>query len=276
MTSCLLLGLQLGQLITVALADAKTTVSLAAAALNFVAAFLIVALCDIEHAKTIRPSFLLSAYLFTSVLFDVARARTQWLMSSNIPFASLLSASLALKTTLLILENVSKRTILIGPAPSHESTSGPFNRGLFVWLNSLLVSGWATVLTSNSLPAIYEKLSSEALLNRFESGWSKGASVRSQRFTIRPAANPHQLAANKQTRRRSLFLRTIVILKWELLGIALPRLVIVALTISQPFLITSALRFLSMPPTPSNMNLGYGLIGAFAFVYIGSAVSLST
>ena len=36
------------------------------------------------------------------------------------------------------------------------------------------------------------------------------------------------------------------------------------------------LRFLSMPPTPSNMNLGYGLIGAFAFVYIGSAVSLST
>ena len=46
----------------------------------------------------------------------------------------------------------------------------------------------------------------------------------------------------------------------------------IGLAISQPSLISSALRFLSMPNSESTMNLGYGLIGAFAFVFIGSAV----
>ncbi|KAJ6445281.1 ABC multidrug transporter [Purpureocillium lavendulum] len=250
-TACLLLALHLGQLIAVALSGAKTAVSVVAAALNLIVACFIIVLFDVEHAKTIRPSFLLSAYLFTSVLFDATRLRTQWLVSTNVPFASLLSVSLMLKITLLVLENVNKRRALIGHAPSVESTSGPFNRGLFVWLNSLLISGWATVLTSSTLPTIYEKLSSEDLLRRFETRWTR-ASIRS--------------------RRPSLFIATIRILKWELLGIALPRLVIIGLTISQPFLISNALRFLSLPPTAATLNVGYGLIGAFGFVYVGSAI----
>lgn len=58
--------------------------------------------------------------------------------------------------------------------PSTESTSGPFNRGFFVWLNSLLITGWATVLTLHDLPAIYEKLSSEKLAVIFSKRWDKG------------------------------------------------------------------------------------------------------
>jgi ATP-binding cassette subfamily C (CFTR/MRP) protein 1 len=46
----------------------------------------------------------------------------------------------------------------------------------------------------------------------------------------------------------------------------------IALSISQPFLVSNALRFLTMPASESTTNLGYGLIGAFAFVFIGSAV----
>lgn len=71
----------------------------------------------------------------------------------------------------------------------------------------------------------------------------------------------------------SLFLTTIKILKWELLSISLPRIAMIGLSISQPPLISNALRFLSMPGGESTMNLGYGLIGAFALVFIGSAVS---
>lgn len=47
----------------------------------------------------------------------------------------------------------------------------------------------------------------------------------------------------------------------------------IALSISQPFLVSHALRFLTMPSSEATMNLGYGLIGAFALVFIGSAVS---
>lgn len=133
-------------------------------------------LAHIEHVKSIRPSFLLTAYLFVSVLFDCARLRTEWLISLNTAYAGVLSTSVAFKLTLLVLETVEKRRILIGLGenPSKESTSGPFSRGFFIWLNSLLISGWATVLTNNDLPTIYEKLSSEKLGLKFGKAWSKG------------------------------------------------------------------------------------------------------
>lgn len=154
----------------------NTHFSLAAAILNLLAAFAIVLLAHIEHVKSIRPSFLLTAYLFVSLLFDAARLRTEWLMLLNLSYAATLSTSTVFKLAVLVLETIEKRKILITAdhVPSKESTSGPFSRGFFVWLNSLLFSGWATVLTNNDLPTIYEKLSSEKLALRFGKAWQKG------------------------------------------------------------------------------------------------------
>lgn len=70
-----------------------------------------------------------------------------------------------------------------------------------------------------------------------------------------------------------LFLTTLNVLKLELVSIALPRIGMIGLSISQPFLISNALRFLNMADGPATTNLGYGLIGAFALVFVGSAVS---
>ncbi|KAF7550053.1 hypothetical protein G7Z17_g5969 [Cylindrodendrum hubeiense] len=164
----------------------NTNFSLAAAILNLLAAFAIVILAHFEHVKSIRPSFLLSAYLFVSLLFDAARLRTEWLLSVNVAYAAVISTSTVFKLALLILETIEKRKILIkaSKAPSAESTSGPFSRGLFVWLNSLLISGWGTSLTNNGLPAIYEKLSSDKLAIRFGTAWSKGAMVRGGLITL--------------------------------------------------------------------------------------------
>ncbi|KAF5660407.1 major facilitator family transporter-associated [Fusarium heterosporum] len=231
----------------------NTLFSLAAAILNLLAAFSILFLAHVEHVKSVRPSFLLTAYLFVSLLFDAARLRTEWLLSVNIAYAVTLSCSTASKLALLVLETIEKRRILISDDKtlSRESTSGPFSRGFFVWLNSLLVSGWATVLTNNDLPTIYEKLSSEKLAIRFGKAWKKAIS---------------------NSKKPSLFLTIVKILRWELLGIVPPRIGMIALSISQPFLISNALRFLNMPESESTMNLGYGLIGAFAFVFVGSAI----
>ncbi|UKZ46329.1 hypothetical protein TrVGV298_000530 [Trichoderma virens] len=247
-------GIQVGSLALVASSRLlNTKFSLAAAILNLIAACCIVLLSHIEHVKSIRPSFLLTSYLFTSLLFDAARLRTEWLLSVNVAYAAVLSTSTVLKLVVLVLENVEKRRILVDSSkePSTESTSGPFNRGFFIWLNSLLISGWATVLTNHDLPAIYEKLSSEKLAVIFTKRWDK---------------------VTRDGRKASLFLNTVWILKLEIAGIALPRLATVGLTIAQPFLVSQALRFLAMPKNEHSDNIGYGLIGAFALVFVGSAI----
>jgi ATP-binding cassette, subfamily C (CFTR/MRP), member 1 len=56
------------------------------------------------------------------------------------------------------------------------------------------------------------------------------------------------------------------------MSLAIPRTALIALSLAQPYLIASALRFLSLPDDESARNMGYGLIGAFAFVFIGAAV----
>lgn len=111
-----------------------------------------------------------------SLLFDAARLRTEWLISVNVSYAAVMSASASLKLALLVLETIEKRRILINSngLPSKESTSGPFSRGFLVWLNSLLLTGWATALTNSDLPSIYERLSSEELALRFGNAWRKG------------------------------------------------------------------------------------------------------
>ncbi|KAL6878945.1 P-loop containing nucleoside triphosphate hydrolase protein [Trichoderma novae-zelandiae] len=247
-------GIQVGSLALVASSRRlNTRLSLAAAILTLVAACCIVLLSHIEHVKSIRPSFLLTSYLFTSLLFDAARLRTEWLLSANVAHAAVLSTSTILKLALLVLENVEKRRILLdaGKERSRESTSGPFNRGFFVWLNSLLISGWATVLTLHDLPAIYEKLSSEKLAVIFTRRWDR---------------------VTRDGQKASLFLNSVWILKLEIVGIVFPRLATVALTLAQPFLVSQALRFLAMPKDEHSDNIGYGLIGAFAFVFVGSAI----
>ncbi|OAQ77246.1 ABC multidrug transporter [Purpureocillium lilacinum] len=255
-TGCLYAALNLALLAVVASSPrAGSKLAIAAAVLSLLASFTIVILSHVEHVKSIRPSFLLTIYLFVSLLFDAARLRTEWLIaaSASSAYAGVLSASAGLKLSLLVLETVEKRSILIegGSSPSHESTSGPLSRGFFVWLNPLLITGWATVLTNIDLPTINERLSSRRLDKRFATKWDK---------------------ATAGGRKPMLFLTTLNVLRWELLSIALPRVGMIGLSISQPYLVSNALRFLSMPSGEATTNLGYGLIGAFAFVFIGSAI----
>jgi len=43
---------------------------------------------------------------------------------------------------------------------------------------------------------------------------------------------------------------------------------------SQPFLINRTIKFISEPDNLHRKNIGYGLIGAYALVYIGTSVRL--
>lgn len=56
--------------------------------------------------------------------------------------------------------------------------------------------------------------------------------------------------------------------------IVFPKLAYVALSLSQPFLIQEAVSFVQNTEAENNNDVGYGLIGGFALVYTGLAVSI--
>ncbi|ROW15668.1 hypothetical protein VPNG_02110 [Cytospora leucostoma] len=153
----------------------RTDVSIASTTLSLVSALTLAVLSHFEHVRSVRPSFLINLYLIATVLFDVARVRTRWQIGSEDAIASALTAALAVKCAVLLLEAVEKRSLLLGLDRrfSYESTSGLFSRSSFWWLNSLLLSGFKNVLTLDTLPAIYEKLDSESLTIRLQCTWDK-------------------------------------------------------------------------------------------------------
>jgi hypothetical protein len=227
-------------------------VLLASAVLDLVSALVVVVLVDLEHLRSIRPSFIASAYLFATLLLDLARVRTAWLLPNHQAYSACLSASLAVKLLLLILNNVEKRRWLV-PAEkdySVESVSGPFSRGLFTWLNGLLWKGHSALLTGDALPHVHEKLQSSEVAIRFADAW----------------------ASCTQSRPNALLLAVIKCLRWEFATIAFPRLCVVGFSIAQPFLVGKVVTVLQQTD-PLSQNMGYGLIAATAIVFTGIAVS---
>ncbi|KAE8321596.1 P-loop containing nucleoside triphosphate hydrolase protein [Aspergillus sergii] len=225
--------------------------TLAGAILELVAALALVVLIDLEHLRSIRPSFLVSSYLFTTLLFDLVRVRTAWLIADSRAYAACLSSSLSIKLLLLILGNLEKRKWLrpTEKARSGESLSGLFNRGLFGWLNGLLWKGYSMLLTGSSLPTIHEKLSSRDLSAQFAASW----------------------ASSQQSGQNALLLAVISCLRWEIVRVAFPRICVVGFSIAQPFLVGKVVTILEQNDSFS-LDKGYGLIAATGIVFTGVAV----
>ncbi|KAJ5758005.1 uncharacterized protein N7511_006699 [Penicillium nucicola] len=225
---------------------------LASAILDLVAALGVVLLLDLEHVRSIRPSFLLSLYLFLTLILDLARVRTAWLTPDNEDYSVLLSTSLALKVILLILASVEKKKWLLSSEKHHskESVSGPFSRGLFTWLNGLLWRGHSEALAGDDLPNVHEKLLSSELSTRFANTW----------------------AQSDQRGKHALLWVVIRCLRWEFAAITFPRLCVVGFSIAQPFLIGKVVSVLQRTD-PFSVDISYGLIGATAILFTGTAIA---
>ncbi|KAI0803754.1 P-loop containing nucleoside triphosphate hydrolase protein [Xylaria sp. FL0064] len=248
------IGLQLALLIQWARPELRSSISLASTTLSLASGLSLALLSHLEHSKSIRPSFIITFYLIFTAFLDIARARTQWLLKDTNGIAATITASLTVKVALLSLEAAEKRSLLVDGYHqcSPESTSGPFSRGFFLWLNSLLLSGFRKVLSLADLPSISEKLDSQTLAKDLSATWEN---------------------RNKK-RKHALALATVLTFRWEALLIVFPKLAYVALSLSQPFLIQEAVSFVQNTQTSNSNNVGYGLIGGFALVYIGLAVTM--
>lgn len=111
-----------------------------------------------------------------------------------------------------------------------------------------MYKGLTGVLTLEGLPHLEEQFATSRLLARFRE-------------------RPTKIAL-----KTNLFRNLLETYWWMWLAPFPTRIVQAAFEFTQPFLITRTLYWLYMP-TPDSTAVGYGLLGAFAIVYIGIAVS---
>lgn len=152
----------------------RTKASIASATLAFVNALVFLVLSYLEHSKSLRPSAIVNAYLFFSVIFDAVRLRTLWLIDFDTKIAALFASSLALKVLILILEATEKRRYISGGDPasySPEETSGVLGQGIFAWLNQLIVNGARKILSVGDLYPLHHEMETEGLYSTFQKNW---------------------------------------------------------------------------------------------------------
>ncbi|KAL2257594.1 hypothetical protein VTK26DRAFT_9425 [Humicola hyalothermophila] len=212
----------------------------------------------LEHGRAPRPSLLLNAYLFVTLLFDIAQVRTLWLASSNADettFTRLFTCALALKAFLVVLESQSKtKWIARWDVKQHspEETTGLYGLGAYFWLNRLFVTGYRKILEIHDLYPLDQTMASEALHAKL---------------------GRHLDVTNFRGRSLGLTRSLTKALAVPLLLPVAPRIALGALQFCQPFLIETLLSYLERPSESSSRNLGYGLIGAAILIYVGIATA---
>ncbi|CAG8971668.1 hypothetical protein HYALB_00003136 [Hymenoscyphus albidus] len=229
--------------------------SIPGAALAFINAFVILGLSYLEHSRSVRPSSLLIVYLLFSTPLDAVQARTLWLKEVSGALLAVFTAAIVIKAALLALEPQSKINLLVVPYLSWplESVSGILSRSSFWWLNSLLWSGSQKILSND---IIYEPdldLSSQLLETNLLFTWDRCDKKRNHSFLI----------------------AVFTCLMWPVLAAIPPRLCQTAFTFAQPFFIARVIDFVNDGDSPQSKNIGYGLIGATALIYLGLAFSVA-
>lgn len=113
------------------------------------------------HSRSMRQSTILQLYLSISLLFDIARTRTLWLLKSYTITAGIFTAVTVSKTLMLCLEIIEKRRTL-KPAFGNlmrEATGGFANRSMFWWLNQPLRNEARKIIALKDLDELGERLS---------------------------------------------------------------------------------------------------------------------
>ncbi|KAG8410254.1 hypothetical protein J3458_017969 [Metarhizium acridum] len=235
---------------------APTTKTTLATASLTIAGFIIFAhVSYLEHTRSLRPSTPITIYLGISTLLDLARVRTLFFIPGSESVAKVYLASFCVKLIIFVLELTEKRRLLM-PAwqdASPEAVGSVYNRVLFLWLNSLFLKGFRNFISINSLPTLDTELLKAADPTELAERWNR-------------------MDASKKN---ALLWTFLLHYKWDLLAGVIPRLACIGFTFAQPFLLERVLDFTAEPVESSRREFAYGLIGAYAIVYIGKAATFT-
>lgn len=255
-----LIGVQISTLVVWALhPGGAVQVVVAATALGVLDAMTMLILSGLNHTRSIRPSTILQLYLLVAIIADAIRVRTLYLQHIEEALSAVFMAGLGVKSLILILETVEKRSLLVErPAMlSQESTTSFINRCVFWWLNDLLMIGRVKTLDLADLDSLDAELGSAKLQHKLQDRW-------------RTSRENGSCARGEG--KHWLLLSLVSTLKWQLAIAAIPRAVLIVLRSSQPFLVERLLNSTSVPQSVPMRN-AWILIPAFALVYLGIAVS---
>lgn len=230
-------------------------VFIAASALKVPVALLMATTSVLDHSRSPRPSVLLSVYLLATLFFDAIQARTLFLLSRNnaeIIYSSTFTAAVAVKLVILVLEAQHKSAWIRWNKSEHspEESSGIYSLGVYWWLNEMFRTGFSKILGMDDLYPLDVAMKSTPLHD-----------------TFRNKSHGHKLEGDKYGLAK-LLARTLTL---PLLLTVLPRVAILALSISQPLFLERLTIYLST--SHPNESEGYALIFACFLIYIGQAIA---
>ncbi|KAK6338386.1 hypothetical protein TWF730_002449 [Orbilia blumenaviensis] len=228
---------------------------IAATSLSFLGAVVFCGLSYYEHSRSSRASWLLTAYLSVTLLLDAAILRTLHLSPAAFPLAIRVASSIAfiVKISIIITESMRKDVggNSNGEARTPEKYASPFSQLFYFWLNELIIHGFKRILKLGDLFQVVGEMEAQRLDERFWNLWERDAS--------------------QPTRRLGLVL--LDALKTPLLLAAIPRMVLIVFIFCQPLLLETFLGYLKDPEERKNANIGQAMIGAYALVYVGMAIT---
>ncbi|KAF2480400.1 P-loop containing nucleoside triphosphate hydrolase protein [Neohortaea acidophila] len=231
----------------------QTSASLPADILNVLATAAALLLSSANHAWSTRPSNLLAIYLSVLVLGGIPRARTLWTIEPNGAAAATAVASVILVFSAVVFESIPQvRRTREGEEPvTPEQTSGFWIRATFAWLLPTFRLGYSKVIAVEDLPVM-------------------DAGLKSQ---VTHAQLAHKFSRYARHDRHGL-VRACLLANLSTLGAAvIPRLCLTAFTFFQPLLLDRTVTWIG--DTSASVNVGKGLIGAWALVMLGLAISQS-
>ncbi len=150
--------------------------TLAASILALFTTLILLAQSDLEHRRSIRPAGTIQVFFFFTIILDLPRIRTQWLLDDNAIIASHLTVAFALRIALLFIESIQKwsHSSLSPESIAPEDRQGVFGRTFFTWLNPMFLRGYNNDLTMDDMLQIDEDLKGEILYRRVFRQWQTG------------------------------------------------------------------------------------------------------
>ncbi|PWY94269.1 ATP-binding cassette transporter [Aspergillus sclerotioniger CBS 115572] len=227
-----------------------TRISTPSAVLNLTATLAALILSFFEDQRLVKPSDTLVLYFSALTILYIPRLRTLWHIPSYVP-RGLFTAIYIVIVLAAVLESA-RKTVMLRPLYKHiavEQIHGFWGRNFFLWLFPLFRNAYTQVIGVDDLPDIDSRLRAEYAEVRLLQAWQKThGKYRLLKATFRAYYSP--------------FLSAII-----------PRAMMVVFTFCQPFLITATIDYISAPSTRENKRYGQALIGAYALVYSGTAIS---
>ncbi|KAJ3494039.1 hypothetical protein NLG97_g4340 [Lecanicillium saksenae] len=253
-------GLRLAELVLASKQSHEMTpLAVSAATVSLASVVFMSILSPAEHAKSLRPSAVLTLYLLVSCVCDAVRTRSLWL-AGNTSVAGIFLAAALVQVVLFTLESWGKREFALANMDySPEAYAGFIDRLFFWWANGILRTGYKSVLVLEDLYQIEASLDANNTSIDFQREWKK-VTLGFGLFSANRSYEGDK--SNLWFSQRWTFLRVHnPETAWNAISLALE--------FAQPLLLTRTLAFLQ---DKASDNIGYGLIAAYGLLYVALAL----